>query len=308
MPDAPQRKTTRTKTTQPKPIVTKRQDKSYEAPDGLALHYVDFAGPASGVPVLCLHGLSRNARDFTELAERLCETRRVLALDFRGRGGSQWDATVTNYQAPTYVGDVLALLAHERLERVIIIGTSLGGIVGVGLAQVKPGAVAGLVLNDIGPVIDPEGLTRIGQYVGVGAVWSSWQEAAAVLKSVNQVVYPDFSDEDWTTYARNTCRESEDGTVTQDYDPAIAQGFADDSAANVDLWSVFDAISDIPALVLRGALSDLLSEKTVQAMVVRWPKLEAVTVPDRGHVPTLNEPAAASAIEAFISNVDNVKT
>lgn len=278
--------------------------RTYRSADGLSLHYVDYAGPEEGIPVLCLHGLSRNARDFSELADRLSKTRRVLALDFRGRGDSQWDDNVANYRPPTYVADVLALLAHEELERVITVGTSLGGIVSVGLAQVQPKRVAGIVLNDIGPVIDPEGLVRIGRYVGANATWNDWQEAAATLKSVNEVVYPDFTADDWLTYARKTCREHEDGSVTQDYDPAIAQGFADASAENVDLWPVFDAISDIPALVLRGELSDLLSEQTVEAMVARWPKLAAVTVPNRGHVPTLNEPSAVSAIEAFVANVD----
>jgi len=280
--------------------------RTYRSADGLSLHYVDYDGSDEGIPALCLHGLSRNARDFSELAVRLSKTRRVLALDFRGRGDSQWDDNVVNYQPPTYVADVLTLLAHEELDRVIVVGTSLGGIVGVGLAQVQPERIAGIVLNDIGPVIDPEGLARIGRYVGVNATWRDWQEAAATLQSVNKVVYPDFSEEDWLTYAQNTCRQHEDGSVSQDYDPAIAQGFAESSESNVDLWPVFEAIADIPALVLRGELSDLLSEQTVAAMMARWSKLEAVTVPNRGHVPTLNEPAAVSAIEAFVARVDTV--
>lgn len=282
------------------------QSQTYQSADGLSLHYVYYAGPSARIPVVCLHGLARNARDFTQLAERLAKQRRVIALDFRGRGQSQWDETATNYQAPTYVGDVVALLTHVGLERVIIVGTSLGGIVGAGLTHVNPSLLAGLVLNDIGPVIDQAGLDRIGGYVGAGAVWKTWDEAAAVLKTVNQVVYPDFTDQDWRTYAQNTCREQEDGTIAQDYDPAIAQGFAGESAANVELWELFDGIKDVPALVLRGELSDLLSAQTVAAMVERLPKLEAVTIPNRGHVPTLNEPESVTAIEAFIAKVDTL--
>lgn len=274
--------------------------------DGLTLHYVDYAGPSTGVPVVCLPGLTRNARDFSALAAHLSQSRRVLCLEFRGRGESQWDTDVSHYQAPQYVADTLLLLQKEKLNRVIVVGTSLGGIVGTGIAMVNPALLAGIVLNDIGPVIDPAGLERIGGYLGHGAEWPTWEEAASKLKEVNAVVYPTFTDQDWLDYAKKTCRETEDGLITQDYDPALSQGFASDSAANVELWEVFDALADVPALLLRGALSDLLSEETAQKMEARLPKLGLVTIADRGHVPTLEEADALSAIEAFVAEVDTL--
>ncbi len=280
------------------------EDRTYATSDNLTLHYVYYPGPTCSVPIICLPGLTRNARDFAVVAEHLSAQRRVFCVEFRGRGHSQWDADPSNYQAPVYVADTLGVMAQEKLDRVIVIGTSLGGIVGTGIAQVKPSALAGIVLNDIGPVIDPSGLTRIGSYLGHGDRWSNWDEAVATLKVVNAVIYPDFTDQDWLSYARKTCRENEDGLIAQDYDPAVSQGFAADSAANVDLWPVFDALKDIPALLIRGALSDLLSAETADQMVARLPSLALSTIANRGHVPTLDEPAAVSAIEAFVAEVD----
>ena len=281
------------------------ESRTYATPDGLTLHYVDYnTGPSKGVPVVCLPGLTRNARDFSALALNLSESRRVLCLDFRGRGSSQWDADATHYQAYQYVADTLLFLQKENLDRVIIVGTSLGGIVGTGIAEVDPGLLAGIVLNDIGPVIDPAGLKRIGSYLGRSNEWPSWKEAAAKLKEVNGVVYPTFTDKEWLDYARKTCRETAEGLVTQDYDPAISQAFASDSAGNVELWEVFDALADVPALLLRGALSDLLSSETAQKMEARLPKLDLAIIADRGHVPTLEEAKALSAIRAFVAKVD----
>lgn len=280
---------------------------TYQSSDGLSLHYVSFPGPESGTPVLCLPGLTRNVRDFRSLARLLSVHRRVICLEFRGRGQSQWDSDPSNYQAPQYVADTLALIEKEQLDRIIVVGTSLGGLVGTGLVQVKPGLVAGIVLNDIGPAIDSAGLERIGSYLGHAAEWQTWDAAAEKLKAVNAVVYPDFTDKDWLEYAQKTCRETADGKVTQDYDPALSQGFSTDSAANVELWDLFDALSETPALLLRGALSDLLSQQTAKKMLSRLPQLELTTISNRGHVPTLDEPEAITAIEAFVSKVDNLE-
>ena len=282
------------------------QHRTYTSSDGLTLHYVDYdGGSGSGVPVLCLHGVSRNARDFSKLAVHLQVNRRVICLDFRGRGRSDWDPDPQNYQAPVYVADVVTLLAHLGLEESIIIGTSLGGIVGAGLAQTNPELIAGVVLNDIGPVIDPAGLTRIGGKMGKDPQWPGWNAAAQALKSVNAVVHPNFTDDEWLDYAHNTCRLNDDGVVVQDYDPAIAQAFGGDQAELPDLWNVFEALKPVPALLMRGALSDLLSAETAQEMTQRLPDLELVTVPDCGHVPTLTEPVSLSAIDAFLDKIDD---
>ncbi|MDG2244560.1 MAG: alpha/beta hydrolase [Rhodospirillaceae bacterium] len=282
------------------------ENRTFTTTDNLSLNYVVYSGPAAPIPVVCLPGLTRNARDFAVIAHRLSAQRAVYCLEFRGRGCSEWDADASHYQAPVYVADTLGVLAQENLNRVIVLGTSLGGIVGAGIAQANPAVLAGVILNDIGPVIDPSGLRRIGSYLGHGDQWSTWDEAAAVLKTVNKVVYPDFTDEDWLSYARKTCRQNDDGMIAQDYDPKLSQSFATDSAAKLDLWPVFEALKHIPTLLIRGALSDLLSVETAEEMVERMPQLEISTIANRGHVPTLEEPDAISATEGFIANIDNL--
>ncbi len=285
----------------------KGQDCTYRSTDGLSLHYVDYPTGGNGVPVLCLHGLSRNSRDFADLAAHLSTSRRVLCADFRGRGLSEWDPNPDHYDAPVYVADIFTLMDHVKLDRVIVIGTSLGGIIGAGMMQMRPGLIAGMVLNDIGPVIDPAGLARIGGYIGENDQWTDWDDAVNTLKKVNAVVYPDFTHEDWLNFVRNTCRIKEDGKVVQDYDPAIAQAFADDCTSDLDLWPLFETLGSAPALLVRGALSDLLSAETAREMTKRVSDLNLVIVENRGHVPTLTEPAALSAIEAFVEQVDSLK-
>ena len=282
------------------------QDLTYESHDGLSLHYVDYAG-GSGLPVICLHGLTRNARDFRDLAPHLASSRRVICVDFRGRGLSQWDAQSDNYHAPVYVQDVLTLLNQIDLDRIIVIGTSLGGIVGTGLIQSNPNLVAGIVLNDIGPVIDPAGLARIGGHVGREPQWSGWQSAAAAFKERNSVVHPNFTDEQWLDFAEKSCRMTDEGVIVQDYDPAIAQAFGD-GTADLELWPLFQTLEPVPALLLRGELSDLLSAETAEDMDRKLPKLDFVTVPNCGHVPTLMEAEALGAIDAFIAKVDDLET
>lgn len=280
---------------------------SYMSPDGLSLHYVEY-GEGDATPVMCLPGLSRNGRDFTELATSLCRRRSVYCLDFRGRGQSAWDPDPSRYQPPVYVGDVMTLFEVLNLNKVILIGTSLGGIVSAGLCQTIPHRIAGVILNDIGPVIDPAGLARIGQYVGTGTVWSNWDEAVESIRLINAPVYPDFTEDQWLAFARQTCKQNEDNSIVQDYDPAIAQAFGKDDAADLDLWPLFETLKSVPGLLIRGALSDLLSAETAEEMTVRLPKLELVTVPNRGHVPTLTEPSAAMAIEAFVARVDALQS
>jgi pimeloyl-ACP methyl ester carboxylesterase len=278
---------------------------SYTSPDGLSLHYVEYGG-GNGTPVLCLPGLSRNGRDFAELAVSLCHERTVYCLDFRGRGQSEWDPDPSRYTPPVYVGDVMTLLDALALNKVILIGTSLGGIVSAGLCQTVPHRIAGVVLNDIGPVIDPAGLARIGQYVGTATVWPNWDEAVAAIRLINAPIYPDFTEAQWLAFAKQTCKQNKDGSVVQDYDPAIAQAFGRDDAAGLDLWPLFETLKSVPGLLIRGALSDLLSAKTAEEMTNRLPELKLITVPNRGHVPTLTEPHAAVAIETFVARVDTL--
>lgn len=279
------------------------QHHTYTSADGLTLHYVVYEG-GDETPAVCLHGLSRNARDFSGLALHLSKDRPVVCPDFRGRGDSQWDPDPSRYNAEVYVGDILKLLDRLKLDRVLLIGTSLGGIVSAGICQVALDRVAGVVLNDIGPVIDPAGLARIASYVGKGSGWASWDEAIAAIQEKSGDIYPDFTDEQWLEFVRQICRLRDDGLVVEDYDPAISQAFAADQVADLDLWPLFDVLKPVPVLLIRGGLSDLLSAATAQEMTQRLPSLDLVTIENRGHVPTLTELQALSAIEAFARKVD----
>ena len=279
------------------------KDGWYETDDGLRLYYRDYPGAHDRVPVLCLHGLTRNSADFEDLAPHLASTRRVLALDVRGRGRSDRDPDPGRYHAGTYVGDVAGLLAALGIERVILVGTSMGGIIGMIHGAAHPGGLAGLVLNDIGPEIDPAGLARIAGYVGRGGPVASWKEAAAAVRAINGIAFPDADDAFWDRFARRTYREEAQGRIVPAYDPRIADAMADAGAAPADMWPIFDLLKDIPILVIRGARSDILSADTLSAMQQRHPDLESVTVPGRGHAPALDEPSARAAIDSFLARL-----
>ncbi len=275
----------------------------YRTDDGLRLYFRDYPGPPGRTPVLCLHGLTRNSADFEDLAPHLARSRRVLALDVRGRGRSDIDPDPGRYHAGTYVGDVAGLLASLGIERVILVGTSMGGIIGMIHGAAQPDGLAGLVLNDIGPEIDPAGLARIAGYVGRGGPVASWTEAAAAVRTINALAFPDADEAFWRRFARRTYREEADGRIVPAYDPRIADAMAKAGAAPADMWPLFDLLRDIPILVIRGAQSDILSAGTLAAMQQRHPDLESVTVPARGHAPTLDEPAAREAIDAFLARL-----
>jgi len=277
-------------------------EKTIKTVDGLSVSYRDYPGSAgaSASPVLCLHGLTRNSADFEDLAPRLAAHRRVLAMDVRGRGRSDFDPNWRNYHPGTYLADVFTLLDHEGMERVAVIGTSMGGILGMMLGAERPRALTGLVLNDIGPAIETAGLARIAGFVGKAAPVGSWAEAREQIKAINETALPDLSDEDWDRFARRLYTEDESGRLVPAYDPEIATAMAEAGAAPLDLWKVFDALADIPILVLRGETSDILSAETVSAMRARHRNLTAAEVPGRGHAPMLDEPVALAAIESFL--------
>ncbi len=269
------------------------------------LSYRDYAGPprASRVPALCLPGLTRNARDFESLALELAHTRRVLSPDLRGRGLSAPDPQPANYHPGTYLRDVLALLADAEAPRVLAIGTSLGGLLTLLLAAAKPESLAAAILNDIGPVVEQAGLARIRGYVGKSTPMRGWSEAAAACRAANQAALPDLSDDDWLAFARRCCVESADGQTRFDYDPRIAEPFAGAGAtpAAADPWQLWAPLERIPTLVIRGAHSDILSAATLAEMLRRKPDTLAVTVPNRGHAPLLDEPEARAAIRSFVA-------
>ncbi len=281
-------------------------ERTYQTEDGLTLYYRAYAppqAPADSHPVVCLPGLTRNCKDFETLAAHLRKWgHRVLSPDLRGRGRSDYDTTPENYAPGTYVKDVLTLLQVEQATQAVIIGTSLGGIIAMVMARACPHVLAGVVLNDIGAEIDPTGIARITSMVGQTPVFTSWDEAAAALAEANAAIYPTFTPEDWMAVARCTYREREDGRICADYDPAIAAPFikANDPNTSSDMWPFFEALAEIPTLVVRGAISDILSAETMAAMKARKPDLECLEVADRGHIPLLTEPECLDALHPFL--------
>ena len=280
------------------------RDHIWWSADGLRLHARVYDGPDSAPPLLCLPGLTRNARDFDRLAPVLAQHRRVYALDFRGRGDSAYARDAMTYVPLTYAQDVVALLDAEGIGRFATVGTSLGGIVTMLLAAMLPGRVAGAVLNDVGPELGAAGLARIRGYVGQGAAQRTWIHAAREVAALNADVYPDWDVEDWLTLVKRSHRLSPEGRIVADYDANIAQPMrAPGGDAVVDLWPAFAALNDVPLLVVRGGLSDILLPATAAAMAARAKRLSLVEVPRVGHAPTLDEPEAVAAIVAHLDGI-----
>ncbi|MYM64929.1 alpha/beta fold hydrolase [Pseudomaricurvus sp. HS19] len=287
----------------------------YRVGDGLQLYardYTDANGNTkdSTLTVLCLHGLSRNSADFAELADRLCDRYRVLVPDQRGRGLSQWDSDSSRYQPLTYVQDMWQLLDAQGIERVVVIGTSMGGLMGMLMAAQQPQRIAGLVINDVGPEVDPAGLARLMSYVGRDKVIRNWDDAVSYTRELNQVCFPFYGDEQWQAMARRLYRENEQGVPVVAYDPAIAAPIHSDqgNAVPPDLWPLFQTLQEVPLLLLRAELSDLLSETCFARMQEEVPAAMAVTVPGVGHAPMLDEPDAVDAIEEFLAACDLAAT
>ena len=271
--------------------------------DGLRLHYRDFAGAADKPPLLCLHGLTRNARSFDNLAARIAPRRRVIALDFRGRGLSDYDPQPERYTPLIYSGDVLHLLDELAIGEAVFLGTSLGGLVTMAIAAMAPELIKAGILNDVGPDVAPGGVDRILTYVGKDRRFASWDEAAAAVEAAQGSRYEKFGRDDWVAMAKRNCRE-ENGEIRFDYDMAIAEPFKSLGATPaVDLWPFFEALAQKPLLVIRGEKSDLLTPETAAKMQRVAPQLKLATVPGVGHAPELDEPVAAAAIEDFLGSL-----
>ena len=273
----------------------------FESHDGLRLFSRVYEGPGAAAPVvLCLHGLTRNSRDFEDLAARLAPRYRVIVPDVRGRGLSAHDPNFNNYQIPVYLGDVQRMLAGLGATRVTIVGTSMGGLMAMVLAAMQPALVAGIVLNDVGPVLEPAGIERIRAYVGKSPPVRDWAGAVAQVRMVYGSAWPGLDDARWEKLARLSFRADAAGVPQADCDPLVAEPLKDNSRASPDLWPLWGAISRVPILSLRGELSDLLSAATVARMQREKPDLRAVTVANRGHVPLLDEPECVEAIDEFL--------
>ena len=272
--------------------------------DGIGLHCRDYPGPATAdarPPVLCLPGLTRNCRDFEPLALHLAARHRVLTPDLRGRGRSDHDPHWRRYRLDVYVADMSALLDALGVAQVVVVGTSLGGLIGMFLAAGHRARVAGLVLNDIGPELDPRGMLRIATGVGTARAVATWAEAAADARAANEMALPDLDEAAWLRFARAVYREEAPGRIVRDMDPMIGRALREPSASTPDFWAAFASLDGLPMLSIRGELTDLLSEETFARMRARHPDMQACRVPGRGHAPTLDEPESRAALDRFLA-------
>jgi pimeloyl-ACP methyl ester carboxylesterase len=280
------------------------RDRHLTVTDGLSLHYRDYQGARGKPPLICLHGLTRNARDFADFAERYSPRWRVLALDFRGRGSSSYDPLPARYNPLTYARDVLQLLDQLKIDKAVFVGTSLGGLVMMTIAAMAPERIAASILNDVGPDVDVAGVERILTYVGKDSRFRSWDEAADAIAANYGASFDRYVREDWVKMAKRHCRE-ENGEILFDYDMAIAEPFrATGPVPRVDLWPLFEVLGSKPLLVVRGAKSDLLTEATVARMQKVAPHMQLSTVQGVGHAPELNEPEAIAAIDGFLAGIE----
>ena len=277
--------------------------------DSRGLHrmaYWEWGDPANRRVLVCVHGLSRQGRDFDTLAQALCADYRVVCPDVVGRGQSDWLADPTGYQLPAYVGDMVTLLARLDATSVHWVGTSMGGLIGLGLAALPKSPIERLVLNDVGPTIEADAIARIGTYLGAPMRWNSLDEAADYLWSISQGFGPHTRDE-WLALTRPMLKQDvvdDKAGFKPHYDPAIAVPFraiTPEAATSGEaaLWFMYDTIR-IPTLLLRGAQSDLLTHETAQAMTQRGPKARLVEFDGVGHAPMLNAPGQVAAVREFL--------
>lgn len=278
------------------------EEKYFRARDGLSLYYRDYPGDPDRTPVLYLPGLTRNSKEFERSALRIAQLRRVICPDMRGRGRSQYDANWLNYHPGTYVDDTWALLRELGLDRVIVIGSSLGGLMALLMVTMRPQQLAAVVLNDFGPQLEWVGSRRIQSYVGRAQVVASWDEAIMSMKQAAQAIYPDLPEEGWRELAQACFREESAGRIRLDYDPKIADLLRLlPFGLMPPMWYAYAALQSIPTLAIRGERSDLLSPEVFDRMQREKPDLIRLTVPNRGHAPLLHELLCHEAIDRFLA-------
>ncbi len=288
--------------------VAEYKDGYWWSNDGLRLHYRDYAQGThqsdERPPIICLPGLTRNCRDFAPVADAFADEWRVITVDFRGRGESAYAKDPMSYVPLTYVQDLEALLAELNLEHYIALGTSLGGIVTMLSSATIQRKMVGAIINDIGPDIDPRGLERIKNYVGQGRSYETWAHAARGLSEGGDIMFPDYTLNDWIGFAKKCCKLSSSGRIILDYDNRISEPFkVQGGEAGVDLWPAFKGLSDIPTLILRGEISDILSAETAEKMVKQLRKATLSTIKNVGHCPALDEKDSVAAIAQFLSAI-----
>jgi len=271
--------------------------------DGLKIHYRDYPGDPRKPPLMCLPGLTRNSRDFAEFAERYSPRFRVLTMDFRGRGLSDYDPQPTRYNPLTYARDVIELLDELSIPQAVFVGTSLGGLVTMTIGAMAPHRIAASILNDIGPELTQAGLNRIRGYVGNDKRFSSWDDAAETIANNVGRVPASYGHEDWVRIAGRVCRE-DSGEIRFDYDMSIVVPFEAAPTPTVDMWPLFAALAEKPLLIVRGEISDLLSSAAAAKMQTAAPHAKFAVVAGVGHAPELSEPEAVAAIDAFLDSFD----
>jgi pimeloyl-ACP methyl ester carboxylesterase len=276
-------------------------DEVWWSKDGLRLHYRDYAGPDKLPPIICLHGLTRNARDWEPVVERIAGSRRIYCLDMRGRGESAYATDPLTYVPLTYVQDIEAFLSERQIERYVAFGTSMGGIITMLQAATRPERLAGALLNDIGPVIEEKGLERIRGYVGKASNLPTWLHAARSLQSGFGDTYPRWELADWLAMAKRLCKLQSSGRIAFDYDMRIADPIKSPGGeSGFDMWTAFAGLEKVPTALIRGGHSEILSQATAAEMKRRKPDIEVTVVPDVGHAPLLDEPEACAAIDALL--------
>ena len=279
------------------------RERRIAAQDGLMLAYRDYPAPAPArTPIVCLPGLARNAKDFERIAGRLAGSRRVVCPDYRGRGRSDYDDDWRNYTPVTYLRDLHSVFAASGVHAAVVIGTSLGGILAMGLGVLAPTVVRGVVLNDIGPDVDTGGLARIIDLVGRDRAQPDWDQAIALCRRMYAQL--GFDDEArWRQFAEATFRQRDDGLLHVDWDTRIVTPLTRQSETP-DLWPLFRSLRRLPVLSVRGALSDILSPQTLTRMQHEHTDLTTITIEAIGHAPTLEEPEAEKAIDDLLHRVD----
>ena len=285
---------------------TSYTDRHWQSADGLTLHFREYGAANARPPVICLHGLTRNARDFEDLAPHIASQGwRVLVPSMRGRGDSDYAEDPASYQVGTYTGDLMALLEAEGIAQFVSIGTSMGGLITLALAAIEPDRVAAALLNDVGPVLETAGLDAIKSYIGQGRSFPTWMHAARALEETHGAAFPGYETEQWIAMAKRSLTLCNNGRIAFDYDMKIAEPSiaADEAAVPPDLWPAFDRLAQNPLALLRGELSQLLSPTAFAEMQQRAPGAIAATVPGVGHAPTLDEPAALEAIDQLLARV-----
>ena len=278
------------------------RERRYSAFDGRSLYYREYGDPLAPSPsILCLPGFSRNSRDFHTLACHLSEKRRIVCPDYRGRGRSDYDGNPANYHPRVLLDDLRHLLTASGLDEFVAIGTSMGGILAMAFGAVAPSALQGAILNDIGPEVGASALETVLTYIGRDNPQASWEEAEATLRRMMPGLNLRTPD-DWRAATEGTFREGADGKLHIDWDPKIVRSM-NHRERQMDLWPLFRSLRRKPVLAFRGEVSKILEPATFEEMREQHPQMTAVTIPGAGHTPSLNEPEARVAIDAFLEEI-----